>query len=131
MASRPGEVMGLFAYGHPFLDGNGRTMLLVHMELCHRAGFSIAWERTSKADYLMALTQEIETPGCFILDNYLTTFTGPKLERGTWGDNIHAMSGLDGMDDGNQTDGNISDPLVAERHRRFEEKRNYSYTSRE
>lgn len=49
---RHGEVMGLFAYGHPFLDGNGRVMLLMHLELCHRAGFSIAWQNTNKTDYL-------------------------------------------------------------------------------
>lgn len=63
MTQKPGEVMGLLAFGHPFLDGNGRTMLLVHMELCHRAGFSIAWQRTNKSDYLNALTGEIESPG--------------------------------------------------------------------
>ena len=39
-------IMGLFAYGHPFLDGNGRTMLLVHAELCRRAGMSVDWTRT-------------------------------------------------------------------------------------
>lgn len=39
MRQHPGEVMGVFAYGHPFLDGNGRTMLIIHNELCHRAGF--------------------------------------------------------------------------------------------
>jgi cell filamentation protein len=55
MSQKPGEVMGLFAYGHPFLDGNGRTMLLVHMELCHRAGFSIAWQKSDKVQYLSAL----------------------------------------------------------------------------
>jgi len=58
-----GEVMGLFAYGHPFLDGNGRTMLVVHTELCHRAGFCIEWHRTSKSDYLTALSAEIAAPG--------------------------------------------------------------------
>jgi cell filamentation protein len=26
MASKPGEVMGYLAYGHPFWDGNGRTI---------------------------------------------------------------------------------------------------------
>lgn len=36
LRQRPGEVMGWFAYGHPFLDGNGRTMLIIHSELCHR-----------------------------------------------------------------------------------------------
>ena len=38
---RPGEVMGQLAFAHPFLDGNGRTILLVFMELCYRARFAI------------------------------------------------------------------------------------------
>jgi cell filamentation protein len=38
---RPGEVMGLLAFAHPFLDGNGRTILLVFMEIAFRAGFAI------------------------------------------------------------------------------------------
>ena len=33
MRKKPGEVMGLFAYGHPFLDGNGRTMLLGRVDI--------------------------------------------------------------------------------------------------
>jgi len=33
MAARPGEVMGYLAHGHPFLDGNGRTLMVVHIEL--------------------------------------------------------------------------------------------------
>ena len=71
---KPGEVMGLFAYGHPFLDGNGRTMILVHSELCKRAGFYISWERINKPDYLGALSDEIENPGQGILDKYLIKF---------------------------------------------------------
>ena len=71
MAHNPGEVMGLFAYGHPFLDGNGRTMLLVHLGLSYRAGFSISWADTSKAEYLGALSLEIDKPGRGVLDAYL------------------------------------------------------------
>ncbi|QFT29444.1 Adenosine monophosphate-protein transferase VbhT [Labrenzia sp. THAF82] len=41
MRVRPGEVMGHLAYAHPFLDGNGRTIMTVHSELCRRAGFHI------------------------------------------------------------------------------------------
>jgi len=41
MTTRPGFIMGMFAYGHPFLDGNGRAMLLVHAELCYRASMSL------------------------------------------------------------------------------------------
>lgn len=44
LARRPGEVMGLFAYGHPFLDGNGRTMLVVHSEVCAPASASSGTE---------------------------------------------------------------------------------------
>lgn len=54
-----GTVMGLFAYGHPFLDGNGRTMLVIHMELCRRAGYSMAWGEVDNAVYLSMLTYEI------------------------------------------------------------------------
>ena len=70
MREQSGAVMGAFAWGHPFLDGNGRTMLLVHAELCHRAGFSIDWRATQKADYLEALTRELDHPGKH-LDGYL------------------------------------------------------------
>src|SRR5262252_4446785 len=30
MAEHPGEVMGYLAHAHPFLDGNGRTLMVVH-----------------------------------------------------------------------------------------------------
>ena len=127
MSKKPGEVMGLFAYGHPFLDGNGRTILLVHMELCHRAGFSIAWQGSEKAQYLSALGNEIESPGKGILDAYLLQFKGPRVERSEWGADILAIKGLDGLDDDNQIDGDLGDPAVAERYRKLEEKRGYSY----
>lgn len=127
MNSRPGEVMGLFAYGHPFLDGNGRTMLLVHMELAHRAGFSIAWERTKKSDYLSALSEEIMSPGRGILDAYLIQFKGPCIHRNEWGASILSVKGLDGLDNANQVDGDFSDVTVAAKYRKFEAKRGYTY----
>lgn len=119
--------MGHFAFGHPFLDGNGRTMLLVHMELCHRAGFSIAWQNTIKSDYLDALTREIETPAKGILDAYVLRFKGPQLQRGTWGDPLLSIKGLDGIDEINQVEGDFSDLTVAEKYRQYEAKRGYSY----
>ncbi|MCL2829864.1 MAG: Fic family protein [Betaproteobacteria bacterium] len=126
MNRKPGEVMGLFAYGHPFLDGNGRTMLLIHMELSHRAGFSIDWAATRKTDYLHALSQEIEKPGCGILDSYLLQFKGPQVDRDAWGESVQSIKGLDGLDDANQVDGDLADPAVAEKYRRFDEQRGYS-----
>jgi cell filamentation protein len=74
MAERPGEVMGYLAHAHPFLEGNGRTIMVVHNELAHRAGISIDWARTNKEGYLAALTRELDRPGKGELDNYLRPF---------------------------------------------------------
>jgi fido (protein-threonine AMPylation protein) len=62
MVAKPGEIMGYLAYGHPFLDGNGRTIMVLHCVLAQRAGFSIDWATTSKNDYLAALTKNLKTP---------------------------------------------------------------------
>jgi cell filamentation protein len=52
MATKPGEVMGYLAYGHPFLDGNGRTIMVLHCILAQRAGLSIdGQERLSRCTY--------------------------------------------------------------------------------
>lgn len=129
MNTKLGEIMGLFAYGHPFLDGNGRTMLLVHIELCDRAGFSIDWTKTSKTDYLTALTQEIETPAKGILDNYLLQFKVGRINRENWRSNISAINGLNGLDENNQIDGELSDPVIAEKYKKFEQQRSYTYSN--
>lgn len=71
MKAKPGEVMGLMAHSHPFLDGNGRTIMLVHQELCRRAGFHIDWLKTNKSNYLHILTEELRAPGKGFLDDYL------------------------------------------------------------
>ena len=81
MADRLGEVMGYLAYGHPFLDGNGRTILAVHVELAERAGISVDWAATDKAAYLTALTRELNNPGKGHLDAYLKPFVGPAIGR--------------------------------------------------
>ena len=127
MNKRYGEVMGLFAYGHPFLDGNGRTMLLVHLELSYRAGFSIAWADVRKADYLAALSQEIDQPGHGILDDYLRCFKGSRLERGQWVDDVFSIKGLDGLGEANQLEGDFNDPEISAKYREYETRRAYSY----
>jgi len=76
MRAKPGEVMGLLCYGHPVLDGNGRTLMTVHAELCRRAGIRIAWKDVAKADYLAVLTRELERPG-----KALDTFLAPHIQR--------------------------------------------------
>jgi fido (protein-threonine AMPylation protein) len=40
MKARSGEIMGYLAYGHPFLDGNGCTIMTAHSALAQRAGFN-------------------------------------------------------------------------------------------
>lgn len=79
MVKRPGEVMGYLAHGHPFLEGNGRTIMVVHNELAHRADFSIDWRQSDKDAYLQALTRELERPGRGELDNYIRPFISPPL----------------------------------------------------
>lgn len=94
----PGAVMGYFAHGHPFLDGNGRTLMLVFGELCFRHGFSIAWERTSKPDYLLALTEELATPEKGILDRYLSQFLAEAIAHDRYTKALEELPGLDGLD---------------------------------
>lgn len=71
MRAKPGEVMGYMAYSHPFLDGNGRTIMAVHQEMCRRAGFHIDWMKADKTSYLTILTQELQRPGKGFLDDYV------------------------------------------------------------
>lgn len=125
LRQRPGEVMGLFAYGHPFLDGNGRTMLVVHTELCHRAGFCIEWHRTNKSEYLSALSAEIAAPGQGILDAYLLPFVGESQERQAWGGMIGGLPGLAGKGADDAVAGNYQDAEVSEQYREFDRRRGY------
>ena len=105
LTKKPGVVMGQFAWGHPFLDGNGRTMLIVHTELCSRANFSIDWSSSKKMDYLQALTQELETPDRGLLDGYFKPLIQKLPARNVWMDHIKALPGLDGA---NSTDDNMA-----------------------
>jgi cell filamentation protein len=74
MRRKPGEVLWSLAHAHPFLDGNGRTLMTVHTVLANRAGFSVAWHETDKTAFLAALTKEIHLPGDGYLDAYLAPF---------------------------------------------------------
>lgn len=125
MREYPGEVMGLFAFAHPFLDGNGRTMLLVHAELCRRAGFSVNWKATCKDDYLLALAREIASPGQHILDQYLLQFIGASEIDAAWLATAATLPGLDGIGGPDEIRGNVSDPTIVEEYRQFEHRRDY------
>lgn len=102
-------------------------MLVVHSELCHRAGFCIEWHRTSKSDYLTALSTEIATPGKGILDAYLLPFVGENQEREAWGGMLGGLPGLDGKGGGadDAVAGNYTDAEVSRQYREFERRRGY------
>jgi cell filamentation protein len=125
MAARPGFVMGMFAYGHPFLDGNGRAMLLVHAELCYRANISINWIATDKTAYLEALTHEIEDPHASALDRYLLPFINGKIDRDKWLEHISILPGLDGANTGSDSSAQYTDPQVTKNYQAFERRRGY------
>jgi cell filamentation protein len=125
MAAKPGEVMGYFAYGHPFLDGNGRTIMVVHSVLAQRAGFSIDWAATSKTDYLTALTKELDLPGKGLLDAYLRPFIKSAVSQSGLAAIVAAAPGLDGNTD-NTVLGETSDPELKARYEAQELKRKQS-----
>ena len=115
MTQKPGEVMGYLAYGHPFLDGNGRTIMFIHAELARRAGFGIDWSVTDKDQYLAALTQELEEPGKGKLDAYLRPFMRKGSEMETIADAIKAAPGLDGSN-ADAVAGDTRDPTLKARY---------------
>ena len=111
MAEKPGEVMGYLAYGHPFLDGNGRTIMLIHSELARRASIWIDWAATDKDKYLAALTEELEKPGKGKLDAYLKPFIRKVSQMKDIADAIKAAPGLDGSE-ADAVAGDTTDPNV-------------------
>jgi cell filamentation protein len=129
MAEKPGEVMGYLAFGHPFLDGNGRTIMVLHALLAQRAGFSIDWAETDKAAYLKALTKEIDEPGKGHLDAYLASFRAPAHATGKLADAIGHVAGLAGgadPEENNKVFGATSDPAVRARYQQHVLKRKQS-----
>ncbi len=125
MAEKPGEIMGYLAYAHPFLDGNGRTIMVVHAVLAQRGGFSIDWAATGKADYLAALTKELDVPGKGHLDGYLKPFFREAAPAELLASKITAAPGLDGNDGRNEVLGSTEDPAIKARyeHQEFKRKR--------
>jgi len=122
MRAKAGEVMGYLAYGHPFLDGNGRTIMVVHSVLAQRAGFSVDWASTDKTAYLQALTKELDDPGKEILDRYLEPYIEP--EATDLKAQIAAAKGLDGgTGDVDTVRGSNDDPAVMAEYKQQQLKR--------
>ena len=120
MASKSGEIMGYLAYGHPFLDGNGRTIMVVHTELAQRAGISIDWAATGKTAYLTALTLELDSPGQGHLDAWLRPYVRPSVGHENLAAHVARMRGLEGNPNQpagtNEVLGSFSDPALQARY---------------
>jgi cell filamentation protein len=120
MASKPGEIMGYFAYGHPFLDGNGRTIMVVHTELAQRAGISIDWAATDKTAYLTALTRELDSPGQGHLDAYLKPYVRAAVGQQNLAAHVAQTQGLDGNPNQplgtNEVLGSFNEPALQARY---------------
>ena len=131
MATKPGEVMGFLAYGHPFLDGNGRTIMTVHAELAQRAGIGIDWPATDKTEYLTALTHELTRPGKGHLDAYLSAFLRGAIGGNRLKNHLTQTRGLDGSAaaslGANEVLGSVDDPALKARYKKQEEQRRKAY----
>jgi cell filamentation protein len=110
----PGEIMGYLAFGHPFLDGNGRTIVTLFSMMTQRAGFSVDWSMIEKGSYLDALTKEIQTPSKGHLDHYLKQFIRAPLTLENLAAQVIKAPGLDGRvaDDQNEVVGDLTTPEV-------------------
>ncbi|MFB3303370.1 Fic family protein [Pseudomonas sp. AMR01] len=116
---RSGDVMGQLAFAHPFLDGNGRTLLLVFMELCYRAKFAIEWSKTNKDDYLRVLSDEIRDPFKGHLNSYLKPFVVDIANRSEWPEMIGGIKGLDGLDKEGITYESLDDPEIQQIYKTY------------
>jgi cell filamentation protein len=123
MKETPGEVMGYLAYGHPFLDGNGRTIMVVHAVMAERAGFSVDWAATDKEKYLAALTEELDDPRKGSLDAYLKPFLHAAVGDEKLPALVSQAPGLDGNADENSVLGNTNDPELKARYEQQKLKR--------
>ncbi len=127
--------MGYLAYGHPFLDGNGRTIMVVHSVLARRAGIDIDWASTDKNGYLSALTEEINSPGKGHLDEYLRPVIRPAGSEIELIAHIKDVPGLRGgvgvQAQGDEIIGKVSEPSVRELYQAQRMRRQQSETSRE
>jgi cell filamentation protein len=112
MARKPGEIMGYVAFGHPFLDGNGRTILTTHVVLCDRASISVE----------AALTLESNHPGDGYLDEYLRPLIGSGLGRPRFASHIARTPAIGANPEAPpgavEALGTFSEPAVQERYRR-------------
>lgn len=77
LVDSPGDAYSLLCYSHPFLDGNGRSLLLVHSEMLRRSSAHIEWENVDPEAFLSTLTIDLQHPN----NNHLNEFLRPHLVR--------------------------------------------------
>jgi cell filamentation protein len=77
LREHPGEVFDYLTHAHPFLEGNGRTILTIYSELSRRAGFHVEWEAIDKTQFLEKLTLELLNPGKSIMDELVIPYVRP------------------------------------------------------
>jgi cell filamentation protein len=90
MREKPGVIMGYLAYGHPFLDGNGRTIIVVHGVMAQRAAISIDWAATDKAGYLGALTKNWTIPTKAISTPTSNPLSAKLSDKTAWQSRSHS-----------------------------------------
>jgi cell filamentation protein len=74
LRAHPGEIFGFLAHSHPFLEGNGRTILTMFAELTRRAGFHVRWEEIGKKEFLDTLTDELLRPSKGTMDQLVLQY---------------------------------------------------------
>jgi cell filamentation protein len=94
MVEQPGYILGALAHAHPFLDGNGRSILVLHAEMLYRAGISIDRIKTEKTAYLIALTTELNDSGQGHLDHYLEPFICSAIDPQQSASLLKSLKGL-------------------------------------
>jgi cell filamentation protein len=75
LRDHPGEVFAYLAHAHPFLEGNGRTILTVFADLSRRASFHVEWDAIDKEEFLKTLTRELLEPDKSIMDTLVLPYT--------------------------------------------------------
>ena len=91
-----------------------------------RAGFSIDWAATGKAEYLSALTQELDSPGKGYLDTDLKPFQRDAMPDDRLAEKIAQAPGLDGNIELNEVLGKTTEPALQARYEQQELKRKRS-----
>jgi cell filamentation protein len=79
LRSHPGEVFGFLAHAHPFLEGNGRTILTIFAELARRANFYVMWEAIGKQEFLDTLTDELLRPSKGTMDDLVLQYVSDGI----------------------------------------------------